>query len=517
MALADTRPALPPATRPRAPATGGDSKDTIDNRAPLSIAAITTASALGPRTITIHRIAVFIRLLDLAVIFAIGFACYRALVADAATATPLLYAVPLVAIPLLFLYALGKIGGYDVHALRKVPQRLSRAAVIWVAVFGCFTLIAFFLKLGGEYSRLWVATWFIAGLAGLAAARILTRRLAMRWSATGHMDRRAVIVGSGPEAADLIAALDDDPQADIRIHGYFDDRAGKRSRQTIGDFQHLGTIDDLISFARKAEIDLVLVAMPLSAENRLAVLLNKLWVLPVDIRISARKTPLRLQPRSFSHIGSVPFLDVFDRPITGWDFFAKRLFDLVVASLCILALGPLMLITALLIRLDSPGPVLFRQKRYGFNNNVISVLKFRSMYHHMADPGAKVVVTRNDPRVTRIGRFIRRTSIDELPQLFNVLRGDLSLVGPRPHAVNAHTGDQLWERVVDGYFARHRVRPGVTGWAQINGWRGEVDCAEKIRRRVDHDLHYIENWSILFDLYILALTPFRLLTSEGAY
>ncbi len=146
------------------------------------------------------------------------------------------------------------------------------------------------------------------------------------------------------------------------------------------------------------------------------------------------------------------------------------------------------------------------------------MLKFRSMYTDMADLSAKVAVTKNDPRVTRVGRFIRRASIDELPQLFNVLfGGKLSLIGPRPHAVNAHTQNQLWDEVVDGYFGRHKVKPGVTGWAQINGWRGEVDNEEKIRRRVEHDLYYIENWSVMFDLQILLSTPLKLLKSDGAY
>ena len=169
------------------------------------------------------------------------------------------------------------------------------------------------------------------------------------------------------------------------------------------------------------------------------------------------------------------------------------------------------------MKLESKGPVLFKQKRYGFNNEIIEVLKFRSMFTEMADPDAKQVVTKGDPRVTRVGRFIRKTSIDELPQLFNVLAGSLSLVGPRPHAVNAHTDNKTWDDVVDGYFARHKVKPGVTGWAQINGWRGEVDTPEKIQNRVECDVYYIENWSILFDLKILFLTPFRLLNSENAY
>ena len=177
-----------------------------------------------------------------------------------------------------------------------------------------------------------------------------------------------------------------------------------------------------------------------------------------------------------------------------------------------------MLAVALAIRLDSPGPVLFRQKRYGFNNELIEVLKFRSMYTHMTDANAAKLATRDDPRVTRVGRFIRKTSLDELPQLINVvLTGNLSLVGPRPHAVQAKAADRLYEQVVDGYFARHRVKPGITGWAQVNGWRGETDTQEKLERRVEHDLFYIENWSVIFDLYILLLTPFRLLNTENAY
>jgi lipopolysaccharide/colanic/teichoic acid biosynthesis glycosyltransferase len=172
---------------------------------------------------------------------------------------------------------------------------------------------------------------------------------------------------------------------------------------------------------------------------------------------------------------------------------------------------------AIAIRLDSPGPIFFRQRRLGFNNEVIEVLKFRSLYHEHADPMARRVVTKGDSRVTRVGRFIRKTSIDELPQLINVLRGELSLVGPRPHAVEAPTANRLWEEVVDGYFARHRVRPGLTGWAQINGWRGELDTPEKLQNRVEHDLYYIENWSLLFDLYILLRTPFALMKTENAY
>ena len=167
-------------------------------------------------------------------------------------------------------------------------------------------------------------------------------------------------------------------------------------------------------------------------------------------------------------------------------------------------LSPILLATAIAIKLEFPGPVFFRQKRYGFNNELVEIFKFRSMHADKLDFDASKLVTRDDPRVTRVGRFIRKNSIDELPQLFNVVfKGDLSLVGPRPHAIHAKAADRQYDEVVDGYFARHRVKPGITGWAQVHGWRGETDTQEKIQQRVDHDLYYIENWSILLDIYIL--------------
>ena len=247
-------------------------------------------------------------------------------------------------------------------------------------------------------------------------------------------------------------------------------------------------------------------------------MLRKLWVLPIDVRLAAHANRLRLRPRTYSYIGSAPMLDVFDKPLADWDIVLKLIFDKVVGSLALLVLSPIFIATAIAIKLDSPGPVLFRQKRYGFNNELVEIYKFRSMYIDQLDVTASKLVTRDDPRVTRVGRFIRKTSIDELPQLFNVVfKGDLSLVGPRPHAVHAKAADRQYDQVVDGYFARHRVKPGITGWAQVHGWRGETDTQEKLQHRVDHDLHYIENWSIWLDLQILAMTPLSLFKTESAY
>jgi Undecaprenyl-phosphate glucose phosphotransferase len=326
-----------------------------------------------------------------------------------------------------------------------------------------------------------------------------------------------VIVGGGDKAAKLIEALKASTDSDIRICGIFDDRDDARSPPVVAGYPKLGKVRELVDFARRTRVDLLIVSLPITAETRVLEMLRTLWVLPVDIRLSAHTEKLRFRPRAYSYIGNVPFLDVFDKPIADWDYVAKTLFDRILGTALLIAALPVMGLVALAIKLDSRGPALFKQNRYGFNNELIGVYKFRSMYVDQTDATANRLVTRDDPRVTRVGRFIRKTSLDELPQLFNVVKGELSLVGPRPHAVHAKAQSQLYDKVVDGYFARHRVKPGITGWAQINGWRGETDTEEKIQRRVEHDLYYIENWSVPFDLYILLRTPLALLRHESAY
>jgi len=286
----------------------------------------------------------------------------------------------------------------------------------------------------------------------------------------------------------------------------------------VAGFPKLGNVDDLVEFARGVRLDLIIFTLPISAEQRILQMLRKLWVLPVDIRLASHTNQLRFRPRAYSYIGGVPVIDVFDKPIADWGVIIKMVFDRVVGAMALLILSPIMLVTAIAIKLDSRGPVFFKQRRYGFNNELVEVYKFRSMYVDTLDATASKLVTKGDPRVTRVGRFIRKTSIDELPQLINVVfKGNLSLVGPRPHAVHAKADNRQYEQVVDGYYARHKMRPGITGWAQVNGWRGETDTQEKIQKRVEFDLYYIENWSIVFDIYILAITPVALLKSENAY
>ena len=407
---------------------------------------------------------------------------------------------------------------YNTSAFRSPVRHGLKIAGGWTLVFIVALAAVFFLKIEGVFSRVWLAGWYASGLLLLSAERFALAGLVRLLTNQGKLDRRAVIVGGGPAAEPIIRALAAQSDSDLRILGVFDDRADIRSPDVVAGYPKLGNVDDLVEFARHTRLDLVLFTLPISAEARLLQMLRKLWVLPIDIRLAAHTNKLRFRPRSYSYIGNVPVIDVFDKPIADWNVILKTAFDKIVGALCLLLLSPLMLAVAIAVRLDLPGPILFRQVRYGFNNEKIAILKFRSMYVDKLDAGAAKLVTRDDPRVTRVGRFIRKTSIDELPQLFNVVfKGDLSLVGPRPHAMHAKADERLYDDVVDGYFARHRVRPGLTGWAQINGWRGETDTPEKIQKRVEHDLYYIENWSILLDVYILAMTPFALIKAENAY
>src|SRR5262245_26584601 len=462
-------------------------------------------------------VAVFVRVIDAVTIAVIGMAIYLAYVFPVYGFAPY-YVAANVTIAALAVLAFQATDIYDVQGFRTPVRQITRLGVSWTIVFFIAMGAAFFAKFEGMFSRVWLAGLYIVGFIALIGLRIVLAGIVRHWTREGRLDRRAVVVGGGEAGESLIEAIKAQEDSDVHVVGVFDDRGDDRSPNTLAGRHKLGTVDDLVEFARRTRVDLVIFSLPISAEVRILQMLKKLWILPVDIRLAAHSNKLRFRPRSYSYIGNVPVLDLFDKPITDWDVVMKWLFDKLVGSLLLLAATPIMVLAAIAIKLDSRGPVFFKQKRYGFNNEMIEVFKFRSMYVDQCDATASRLTTRNDPRVTRIGRFIRKASIDELPQLINVvLKGNLSLVGPRPHAVHAKAENRLYDEAVDGYFARHRVKPGITGWAQVNGWRGETDTHEKIQRRVEHDLYYIENWSVLFDLYILAKTPVALARSENAY
>ena len=457
-----------------------------------------------------------VRILEAVTLLGFGILLY-AVMLHGRIASVTTYAAAIVLVPAATVAIAQAAGAYRLQAMRGFVRMAIRMVAAWTTTFLVLAAFLVFAKLADQTSRLWLATYYAGGLTLLLGGRLVLSRYVEAHTRAGRFDRRTAIVGAGEAGETLISALSAQPDSGIRIVGVFDDRNDDRSTDTVAGVPKLGNVDDLVAYARRQPLDLIVFTIPITAEGRILQMLAKLWVLPIDIRLSAHAAKLRLRPRSYSYLGSVPVLDVFDKPIADWDVVMKAAFDRCVALLALIALAPVMLGVALAVKLTSRGPILFKQKRHGFNNELIEIYKLRSLYVDQCDPTASKIVTKNDSRVTSVGRFIRKTSMDELPQLFNVLKGDLSLVGPRPHAVESRQADTLFEQVVDGYFARHRVKPGITGWAQINGWRGGTDTPEKLQRRIEHDLHYIENWSVLFDLRILLITPFALLKTENAY
>ncbi|MFT4783312.1 MAG: Undecaprenyl-phosphate glucose phosphotransferase [Paracoccaceae bacterium] len=472
----------------------------------LSDAAVRVAWRLRRASLAPVRIAFMVAMADLfSLPIAIWFGMFAAPAAAGFVPLQSLWIAALVSVGSVL--SIATLGGYNTVHL----SRLLRALAIAIAGIG-LSLIAMAMISGelGVLSVFWafVFAGFLTTLQRLAVTK------AIKWAVeTGLTERRAVIVGGGYEAERLIRGLAQRAGNDVRIWGIFDDRNGKRSPDLVLDVPKIGKFDDLVEFCRRAEVDLIILTLPPESEERIGFLLSKFKVLPVPVHLSAysKDFAFRDDPRGTAS-ALLPASFRAERRL------AKRCFDLFFGWIMLISLGPLMALIALAIRIDTKGPVFFRQMRHGFNDSPITVWKFRTMHHAMQDPGAEKVVTKGDLRVTRLGRILRKTSMDELPQLFNVISGTLSLVGPRPHALNARSSRQVkFDQIVEGYSARHRLPPGITGWAQINGWRGEVDDPENLRQRVAHDLFYIENWSLWFDIKILLRTPTSLLDTQRAY
>jgi Undecaprenyl-phosphate glucose phosphotransferase len=408
-------------------------------------------------------------------------------------------------------------GVYSEGYFLTIKPKIGRILAAWAITFAVLLTVAFALKISGFYSRVWATSWFLATYALLTVARLVLSHWIARQARGGRFADRTVIVGAGEQARRLADHLERNQEIRTRVIGLAKTDPGDSLPQGI-ELETLGDIDDLVRLIRQGMVDQVFVALPWHQEERLRSVIQKLAVTPVAIRLAPDLIGYEFAGRSFTQVAELPMLHIIDRPISDWSSWTKAIEDRVLTSVFLVLLSPLLLAIAVAIKLDSRGPVLFRQKRYGFNNQLIEVWKFRSMFEHLHDaPGELQQAVKGDSRVTRVGGFLRRTSLDELPQLFNVLRGDMSIVGPRPHAVATKAKGRLFEDIVDSYAARHRVKPGITGWAQVNGWRGETDTLEKIQNRVDCDLHYIENWSIRFDLFIIAKTLFVLFTDKNAY
>ena len=396
------------------------------------------------------------------------------------------------------------LGIYRSDRLSRPAMDLPRALLGWTGTILCLLVMLFAFRASDQISRLWLLLWFGGASCGLVLSRIGMAYFLSRAHVAELLVRRVAVVGSVADVERLVAHWRiGEPGYRIAAVLPVD---GCLESALPPDVRTFRSLIDLEVAIGAGSIDKIVLAVPPTATALLADLVPALRCLPVEVGWAPELPDLHAPILGVADFGGIPVFRLSERPLDGWRAILKSGEDRVLATLLLLVASPAFLLIAAAIKLDSRGPVFFRQRRRGFSREAVPVLKFRSMYHELCDlPDAAEVrqASRDDPRITRVGRLLRRTSLDELPQLINVLRGEMSLVGPRPHAV-AH--DQHYGELIDNYLGRHRVKPGITGWAQVNGYRGETETLDQMQRRVELDLHYIDHWSIWLDLQILFRT-----------
>lgn len=389
-------------------------------------------------------------------------------------------------------------------------EYIRDTVVGWGVIISILLLLNYAANFSHHYSERVILTWFVVTPVALLLSHIVVREIADSLRKKGGL-RSAVIVGANETSLKLAARIAEFPYLLIDIRGFFDERNDDRIPNW--EVPRLGGIADAAGYARKQNIEMVFISLPMSAQPRIREIIDDLHDTTASVYFLPDVYVYDLMRARFNSVGGLPVVAVCESPFSGVDSVVKNISDFVLAFLILVLLSPIMLAIALAVVLTSPGPAIFRQRRYGLNGEEITVYKFRSMT--VREDGANVVqAQKNDARVTKIGAFLRRTSLDELPQFFNVLQGRMSIVGPRPHAV-AH--NELYRKLIKGYMLRHKVKPGITGWAQVNGMRGETEVLEKMQGRIDHDLYYLQNWSIWFDLWIILRTVWVVLRRDNAY
>lgn len=417
--------------------------------------------------------------------------------------------MPTVIAPLLYLIVMLLIRGYQTLNPETMQIGLFRVLTAQSGTYALLLVFAYFAKVSEDFSRLWTAYSLLAGTALLLALRIVVFVWLRHQGITGHFRPRVALISSAPEPL-IISQL----RTRAESHRF----TIVHNCKIVPGEHAVDSLRDSLCEMRAANPDIVVMAVSSSDKIRYAEILDDVGAISSDlVEIAELNEGLAGDVASeWVILAGLPFLRRAMRPFGERGWWIKRLEDITLGTLALVCLSPIMLVIALTIKLTSQGPVMFAQLRHGFNGETIRVMKFRSMYvDKMTDTPEKVQqARRNDPRITPLGAFLRKTSLDELPQLLNVLRGEMSLVGPRPHAT-AH--NELYRTRIDGYFARHRVKPGITGWAQINGWRGETDTDEKMRQRVLHDMYYIQNWSPWLDIRIMFLTLVNGFIHRNAY
>ncbi|MGL6026604.1 MAG: exopolysaccharide biosynthesis glycosyltransferase VpsL [Vibrio sp.] len=403
--------------------------------------------------------------------------------------------------------------GLDIYSdwrTAKLRSLSLHTAFCWAATIACLTLLGYFLKVSIDFSRLVIGNWFVGTFIVLIGWRILAFATVYYMHKKGLHTRNSVIIGMTVQGKELAANLTHNPELGIVMQGFYDDREPARLDDSV---PVLGSINDALSLAKTGQVQNVYIALPMQAQHRICQILEAFSDSTVNTYIVPDFFTFNLLHSRWYTIGDVNAFSIFDSPFNGLLNWVKRFEDLVLSCLILLLISPVLLMVAFGVKLSSPGPIIFKQNRYGLDGKPIQIWKFRSM--RVMDNGSQVLqATKGDPRVTRFGAFIRRTSLDELPQFFNVLQGSMSIVGPRPHAV-AH--NEQYRTIVNRYMLRHKVKPGITGWAQINGWRGETDTLDKMEQRVRFDLDYIHRWSLWFDLKIVFLTIFKGFVGKNAY
>jgi putative colanic acid biosynthesis UDP-glucose lipid carrier transferase len=413
----------------------------------------------------------------------------------------------------MFLLASESVGLYRSWRTSKMSEQLLTLVISWVIVVGAIHLIAYASDVSMLYSQDVINAWIILTPLFLGIWRLIIMLAKEKARDMGYNRRVAIIVGVTENGIQLAKELRENHQLGIDLSGFYDDRKPNRLKEHEMQSTLDGSVEDALAYVRSNHVDHVYIAMPMRAQERIAEYLKAFSDTTANTYVVPDFFVYNLIQSRLNVIGSVPTLSVHDTPFYGLTTWLKRVQDIVLASLILVLVSPVLSAVAIGVKMTSPGPIIFKQKRYGLDGQKISVWKFRSMT--TMENGANVVqATVNDPRVTKFGAFIRRTSLDELPQFINVLQGRMSIVGPRPHAV---VHNEQYRAIVSRYMLRHKVKPGITGLAQVSGYRGETDTLEKMEKRVEFDLQYIASWSTWLDLKIIFLTVFKGFTGKTAY
>ncbi|QTH64608.1 undecaprenyl-phosphate glucose phosphotransferase [Psychrosphaera ytuae] len=390
----------------------------------------------------------------------------------------------------------------------SLAKELQKVMLHWFLSFAFIALSVQFLFPEFIQPEALQLMWFASAGLGLSIYRVALRLVLRILRSHNHNTRNFVVAGAGQLGFEIAHRISQKPSLGLKFKGFYDD-----AKTPMYSEHCMGTLEQLIDDCRSGNIDRVYIALPMRAEPRIKWLIQKLADSTASVYLVPNVFMFNLLHARTDTLDGIPTISIYDTPIDGSNAVLKRIEDIVLASVILCLITPVLLVIAAAVKLTSKGPVLFKQLRYGIDGKPIEVWKFRTM--SVMENGSNVQqATKNDPRLTSIGGFLRGTSLDELPQFFNVLNGQMSIVGPRPHAVQHN---EEYRQLIDGYMLRHKVKPGITGWAQINGWRGETDVLDKMEKRVEYDLDYITNWSVWFDLKIVFKTVFKGFINKNAY